>query len=92
VSAVVKWDVACRIVDVLISRYSGILPPATVVELRNYISNMDAKGFISKLYECINALIDNGIEDQDIERLMNNLFVNDYLIFSGVYYGNVKGY
>jgi hypothetical protein len=91
VSAAIKWDVAYRIVDVLFSRYSSILPPTAAIELRSYISNMDAKGFIRKLYECINTLIVNGIEDQDIERLVNNLFVNNYLIFSGACYGNAQG-
>jgi len=83
VSTLIKWDVACRIVDVLVSKYSHILSPATVMELRSSVNNMDTKTFIKKLHECIETLVNSGVEDREIERLMGNLFDDRYLIFSG---------
>ena len=89
-SAPIKWDVACRIVDVLVSKYSHMLPPTIAIELRSSINNMDAEAFVKKLYECIKTLAENGIEDQEIERLMGDLFANNYFIFSGVRYGGIQ--
>jgi hypothetical protein len=81
VSVPIKWDIARRIIEVLISRYSHMLPPATVIELYNSVTNMDANAFVERLYRCVETLAYNGIEDQDIERLMNDLFVSNYFIF-----------
>lgn len=80
-SVPIKWDIARRIIEVLISRYSHMLPPATVIELYNSVTNMDANAFVERLYRCVETLAYNGIEDQDIERLMNDLFVSNYFIF-----------